>query len=90
MVTWTSGSMMRINHGWAWLNDGSGFLRPDPERNVRRTAGEDVAALGPGVCAGASFGQDTVRSRSRMSPSCRYSGPDFDPKSQTKPFIITC
>ncbi len=28
------------NHGWAWLNDGSGFLSPDPERNVRRAAGE--------------------------------------------------
>ena len=25
-------------HGWVWLNDGSGFLRPDPERNVRRAA----------------------------------------------------
>ena len=39
-ATWTSGSMIGIKHGWAWLNDGSGFLRPDPERNVRRTAGE--------------------------------------------------
>ena len=29
-----------FKHGWAWLNDGSGFLSPDPERSVRQTAGE--------------------------------------------------
>ncbi len=29
-----------FKHGWAWLNDGSGFLSPDPARNVRRTAGQ--------------------------------------------------